>query len=127
CPGAAAGRRRPGLWHEAVSALQQELGDAGPPQARRMSAVLPAGLTERAAAIRSMVARRVSRRQIGDELVISQHTVRHHLEHIYAKVGVARASQPRSLRPSTTSSANLAAASRLALTPWLTRGITART
>jgi HD-GYP domain-containing protein (c-di-GMP phosphodiesterase class II) len=77
-----------GLWPEAVSALQQELGAAGPPQARRKSAAQPAGLTEREVEILRMLARGMSRRQIADELVISQHTVRHHLEHIYAKVGV---------------------------------------
>ena len=35
-----------------------------------------------------MLARGLSRREIAHELVLSQHTVRHHLEHIYSKVGV---------------------------------------
>jgi DNA-binding NarL/FixJ family response regulator len=77
-----------GLWPEAVSALQQEIGAAGPVTARRKSAAQPAGLTEREVEILRMLAHGMSRRQIADELVISQHTVRHHLEHIYAKVGV---------------------------------------
>jgi DNA-binding CsgD family transcriptional regulator len=50
--------------------------------------VLPAGLTEREIEILRMLARGMSRRQIADELILSQHTVRHHLEHIYSKVGV---------------------------------------
>ncbi|HEY1294849.1 MAG TPA: HD domain-containing phosphohydrolase [Chloroflexota bacterium] len=77
-----------GLWPEAVSAFQQEIGAAGPVTARRKSAAQPAGLTEREVEILRMLAHGMSRRQIADELVISQHTVRHHLEHIYAKVGV---------------------------------------
>lgn len=76
-----------GLWSDAVQALAQELGTAGPAQARRRAA-LPAGLTEREMEILRMLARGMSRRQIADELVLSQHTVRHHLEHIYSKVGV---------------------------------------
>lgn len=76
-----------GLWVEAVRALAEELGSAGARPVRRQ-AVQPAGLTEREVEILRMLARGKSRRQIADELVLSQHTVRHHLEHIYAKVGV---------------------------------------
>src|SRR5262249_9047278 len=77
-----------GFWSDAVSALAQELGAAGPAQSRRRSGVQPAGLTEREIEILRMLARGMSRRQIANELVLSQHTVRHHLEHIYSKVGV---------------------------------------
>jgi HD-GYP domain-containing protein (c-di-GMP phosphodiesterase class II) len=77
-----------GLWPDALSALRQELGASGLPLARRKMAVQPAGLTEREVEILRMLARGMSRRQIADKLVISQHTVRHHLEHIYGKVGV---------------------------------------
>jgi HD-GYP domain-containing protein (c-di-GMP phosphodiesterase class II)/DNA-binding CsgD family transcriptional regulator len=76
-----------GLWSDAVRALADDLGASGLPPARR-SAVLPAGLTGREVEILRMLARGMSRRQIADELVLSQHTVRHHLEHIYSKVGV---------------------------------------
>ena len=76
-----------GLWSEAVRALAEELGAAGPPPQRK-AAIQPAGLTEREVEILRMLARDMSRRQIADQLVLSQHTVRHHLEHIYSKVGV---------------------------------------
>jgi HD-GYP domain-containing protein (c-di-GMP phosphodiesterase class II) len=76
------------FWPDAVSALAQELGAAGPAQPKRRSGLQPAGLTEREVEILRMLARGMSRRQIADALVLSQHTVRHHLEHIYAKVGV---------------------------------------
>jgi HD-GYP domain-containing protein (c-di-GMP phosphodiesterase class II) len=77
-----------GLWSEAVHVLAQELGASGPLQPKRRPATQPAGLTEREVEILRMLARGMSRRQIADELVLSQHTVRHHLEHIYSKVGV---------------------------------------
>jgi DNA-binding NarL/FixJ family response regulator len=36
-----------------------------------------------------LLARGMSRRELADQLVISEHTVRHHLEHIYTKLGVS--------------------------------------
>jgi HD-GYP domain-containing protein (c-di-GMP phosphodiesterase class II) len=76
-----------GLWSGAIRALAEELGASAPAPTRRQ-APQPAGLTEREVEILRMLARGKSRRQIADELVLSQHTVRHHLEHIYNKVGV---------------------------------------
>jgi HD-GYP domain-containing protein (c-di-GMP phosphodiesterase class II) len=76
-----------GLWSEAVRALAEDLGESAPARARRQAG-RPAGLTEREVEILRMLAHGKSRRQIADELVLSQHTVRHHLEHIYSKVGV---------------------------------------
>ncbi len=76
-----------GLWPEAVRTLAEELG-APAPLPTHKPAVQPGGLTEREVEILRMLARGMSRRQIADELVLSQHTVRHHLEHIYGKVGV---------------------------------------
>ena len=77
-----------GLWRAALDALASALGAGSIRRAPRRQAAQPAGLTEREVEILRMLARGKSRRQIADELVISQHTVRHHLEHIYAKVGV---------------------------------------
>jgi DNA-binding NarL/FixJ family response regulator len=77
-----------GLWSAAVHALAQSLGASGSSEPKRRSAAEPAGLTEREVEILRMLARGMSRRQIADELVLSPHTVRHHLEHIYSKVGV---------------------------------------
>jgi HD-GYP domain-containing protein (c-di-GMP phosphodiesterase class II) len=76
------------LWPDGVEALARELGASVGAQPKRNSPKQPAGLTEREIEILRMLARGMSRRQIADELVISQHTVRHHLEHIYGKVGV---------------------------------------
>ena len=76
------------LWPEAVHALAQELGAAEPKALHRKSAAHPAGLTEREVDILRMLSRGLSRREMAQQLVISEHTVRHHLEHIYGKVGV---------------------------------------
>lgn len=48
----------------------------------------PAGLTDREVEILRLLARGLSRREIASHLVLSEHTVRHHLEHVYSKIGV---------------------------------------
>jgi HD-GYP domain-containing protein (c-di-GMP phosphodiesterase class II) len=78
-----------GLWPEAVRALAQESGaGAALPTAARRTSANPAGLTEREVEILRLLARGRSRRDIAQLLVVSEHTVRHHLEHIYTKIGV---------------------------------------
>jgi HD-GYP domain-containing protein (c-di-GMP phosphodiesterase class II) len=75
-----------GLWPQAVTALAQELGmSAASP---RLASRQPAGLTDREVEILRLLARGMSRRQVAEALVVSEHTVRHHLEHIYTKIGV---------------------------------------
>jgi HD-GYP domain-containing protein (c-di-GMP phosphodiesterase class II) len=78
-----------GLWSQAVNALAQELGaGALPPAASKRTSHQPAGLTDREVEILRMLARGMSRRDVARALVVSEHTVRHHLEHIYTKIGV---------------------------------------
>jgi DNA-binding CsgD family transcriptional regulator len=48
----------------------------------------PAGLTDREVEILRLVARGQSRKELAGALHLSEHTVRHHLEHIYGKLGV---------------------------------------
>jgi HD-GYP domain-containing protein (c-di-GMP phosphodiesterase class II)/DNA-binding CsgD family transcriptional regulator len=48
----------------------------------------PAGLTDREIEVIRILATGASRRDIADFLSVSEHTVRHHLEHIYAKIDV---------------------------------------
>lgn len=48
----------------------------------------PAGLTDREIDVMRALATGASRRDMADALSVSEHTVRHHLEHIYAKIGV---------------------------------------
>ncbi|HKS92015.1 MAG TPA: HD domain-containing phosphohydrolase [Tepidiformaceae bacterium] len=49
----------------------------------------PAGLTEREVEVLRLAARGLTRKQIGQELVITEVTVRHHLEHIYNKTNTS--------------------------------------
>lgn len=72
---------------ECFAALVQEQGGAAPKRPRRRD--WPAGLTEREVEVLRYVARGASNRQIAQELVVSEKTVAHHLEHIYNKIGVS--------------------------------------
>jgi HD-GYP domain-containing protein (c-di-GMP phosphodiesterase class II) len=69
---------------EAVAAV---LSAAGHRAARRQAR--PAGLTGREVEVLRLLARGLSNKEIGEHLVISRKTAAHHVEHIYAKTGVA--------------------------------------
>jgi ATP/maltotriose-dependent transcriptional regulator MalT len=65
------------------------------PDAAQLDALLPAaprsaagGLTSRQVEVLALVAAGRTNREIADELVVSEHTVRRHLQNIFAKVGV---------------------------------------
>ena len=45
-------------------------------------------LTKREAQIARLLARRASNREIAEQLDVSPHTVRHHVENIFAKLGI---------------------------------------
>ncbi|OBG29521.1 HD domain-containing phosphohydrolase [Mycobacterium sp. 852002-51057_SCH5723018] len=68
-------------------AVEVVLEAAGHPPSRR--AARPAGLTRREAEVLLHVARGLSNREIASALWISEKTVRNHVEHIYAKIGVS--------------------------------------
>ena len=46
------------------------------------------GLTRREAQVARLLARRATNREIADELDVSPHTVRHHIESIFRKLGI---------------------------------------
>jgi HD-GYP domain-containing protein (c-di-GMP phosphodiesterase class II) len=72
---------------DCYAALAEELGGAAPqPRPRRDR---PAGLTDREVEVLQHVAKGDTNRQIAQNLVISERTVAHHLEHIYDKIGIS--------------------------------------
>lgn len=62
---------------------------AGGQRVRRRDNVRPAGLSEREIEVARLVAAGRSNPEIAEQLVISRRTAEHHVQHIYAKVGVS--------------------------------------
>jgi HD-GYP domain-containing protein (c-di-GMP phosphodiesterase class II) len=73
----------PGLDGAIVEAIRRAVGEDARPSDRQW----PAGLTLREVDVLRLAARGLTRAQIGTALDITENTVRHHLEHIYAKTG----------------------------------------
>jgi HD-GYP domain-containing protein (c-di-GMP phosphodiesterase class II) len=77
----------------AVDALARVLNRVESPLAELPSSAgarqaWPAGLTDREVEVLRALASGASRRAMADRLSVSEHTIRHHLEHIYAKLDV---------------------------------------
>jgi HD-GYP domain-containing protein (c-di-GMP phosphodiesterase class II) len=62
-------------------------GEPGPRTRRRPDN--PGGLTRREVDVLGLAAKGLTTREIGDRLVISPKTADHHIQHIYAKIGVS--------------------------------------
>jgi HD-GYP domain-containing protein (c-di-GMP phosphodiesterase class II) len=80
------------LCPDAFRALDEELHASGATSLSRRknhSPAWPAGLTDREVEIVRLLTKGLSRQEMAKQLVVSEHTVRHHLEHIYNKVGVS--------------------------------------
>jgi HD-GYP domain-containing protein (c-di-GMP phosphodiesterase class II) len=73
--------------HLDADAVNRVLTAAGHRAAKR--AALPAGLTAREAQVLRLIALGLTTRQVADELVISPKTADHHVQHVYAKIGVS--------------------------------------
>jgi DNA-binding CsgD family transcriptional regulator len=74
---------------EAISRLRAEEGLSAPRvRTRRTRAAAPYGLTARELDVLALVAQGCSNKQIGERLVISEHTARKHVEHIRDKLDV---------------------------------------
>jgi HD-GYP domain-containing protein (c-di-GMP phosphodiesterase class II) len=93
-PALAEAAARDALWREAAdgrldsTAVEALLGGAGDRAAGCRPSRLPAGLSEREVEVLRLIARGLSNREVARRLWISPKTVGHHVEHIYAKIGV---------------------------------------
>ena len=67
---------------QAVLTVAGHTGKAG-------SRAFPAGLSDREAQVLALLARGHSNRQIASQLGITPKTAGHHVEHLYAKIGVS--------------------------------------
>jgi HD-GYP domain-containing protein (c-di-GMP phosphodiesterase class II) len=76
-----------GLDPDVLRTLVDELGGSNGSASARDA--WPASLTEREVEVLRLLGRGMSRREVAKELVISDATARHHLEHIYDKIGVS--------------------------------------
>jgi DNA-binding NarL/FixJ family response regulator len=80
------GAARGTLHPEAVAAV---LAAAGQTRQRYVRRARPAGLTEREVEVVRLLARGATDGQIARELVVSERTAHHHVEHILSKLGVS--------------------------------------
>jgi HD-GYP domain-containing protein (c-di-GMP phosphodiesterase class II) len=75
------------LAAECYDALAQVLGVAPTKSSARRE--FPAGLTAREVEVLRLVAKGFTNKQIAEQLVLSEKTVGHHIEHIYNKIGIS--------------------------------------
>jgi HD-GYP domain-containing protein (c-di-GMP phosphodiesterase class II) len=74
---------------DAVHAVLAEAGHQQPGGTRRMRRERPAGLSEREIEVLRLLARGLSNRDMAEQLYLSPDTVKHHIQHIYDKIGLS--------------------------------------
>ena len=77
------------LEPRAVRAVLVAAGHGEPETRVRKRPQNPGGLSRREVDVLTLAARGMTTRQIADRLVISPKTADHHIQHIYAKIGVS--------------------------------------
>jgi DNA-binding NarL/FixJ family response regulator len=80
--------------HPTVQArLVSALGDGGPGERTRPSPGLPGNLTPREVEVLALIGEGLSNREIGEQLVLGQATVKTHVNRIFAKIGTQSRAQ----------------------------------
>jgi DNA-binding NarL/FixJ family response regulator len=74
----------PGVQASLLAAIANPVASAAPPNTK---AELPDGLTPREAEILTLLAQGLTNPEIAERLVLSRHTIKTHLNHIFAKTG----------------------------------------
>lgn len=77
-----------GFSLEVLRALEATLGKGGGVHKTRSNDA-PAGLTSREIEVLRLISKGFNNREAAGKLFVSETTVRHHLEHIYDKIGVS--------------------------------------
>jgi DNA-binding NarL/FixJ family response regulator len=77
------------LDHEASEAVLAAAGHRERPPSRAPRPTHPGGLTGREVEVLHLAARGLTTRQISERLFISPKTADHHIQHVYAKIGVS--------------------------------------
>jgi DNA-binding CsgD family transcriptional regulator len=77
------------LEHRATHAVLLAAGHGGPDAARSLRPQHPGGLSRREVDMLRLAARGLTTRAIADRLQISPKTAVHHIQHIYAEIGVS--------------------------------------
>ena len=81
-------RRAPAAWTRTPWRAVLEIAGARRP-ARRRADLRPAGLSEREVEVVRLVAAGCSNPEVAERLVISRRTAEHHVQNVYAKLGVS--------------------------------------
>lgn len=76
------------LYGDACRALADNVGGVAV-RKRVQGSAWPSGLTDREVEVLQLLSNGMTRKQIAKSLIVSESTVRHHLEHIYGKIGVS--------------------------------------
>jgi DNA-binding CsgD family transcriptional regulator len=69
-------------------AVEAVLGASGQVLQRPVTGTLPAALTDREAEVLGWLSRGLTTKEIGQRLGITAKTADHHIQHVYAKIGV---------------------------------------
>lgn len=77
----------PAVQHHLLEAI------ANTPTAAQDGPTLPAGLTNREAEVLTLIARGLTNKQIAERLYVNESTVKTHINHLFAKVGITDRAQ----------------------------------